>query len=286
MEDSLKIDSVIAVKDTIHETAKMFHHTEPIQYIDWSPWVLLIATLSLAAAVLIPLIQEIIKQKRDKESFEIFVKKKIGAILNQITGETIDYHEPSVKNEIVKEQISLKALCSKIKLDHEKHKSTVQPRIIFTQLMNIQNLLHFIYRLRLSIQQISFDKLSDQILEHGKNLTDKKRKEIYGLLLVLESFVSITLFHDKFGDLKSIKRNYDNKLWTGLKLEKDFIDKQEILNEDLTLINDKENNLFEIISMTSVLVNEIESFYNFKELQSKRKKTATNNRYDATSPIG
>ena len=278
MKDSLSSDSIKIVQDTFNESIKMFHDTEPVQYINWSPWVLLIATLSLLAAVLIPFIQEYIKQKKDKESFEIFIKKKIGNILNLITGETIEYHEPSVKNDIVKEQLDIRTLCKRIKIDHEKHKSSVQPRIIFTQLMNIQNLLHFVYRLRLSVQQINFNKLSDQILEHGKNLSDKKRKEIYGLLLILESFVSITLFHDKFGELKSIKRQYENKIWTGLTLEKDFLNKQEILNEDLMHINDKENNLFEIINMVTVLVNEVKSFYDFDNMQQKRKKTATNNR--------
>lgn len=271
MEDSLQIDSLQQIIDSLKIAKEMYHDTKPIQYINWSPWVLLVATLSLIAAVIIPFIQRILEQKKTKNSFQIYLKKQLGNVFNLMTSEKVEYHEPSVKNKVEKELIDLKTACDKILQDYENHKSAVQPKIIFTMLMNIQNLFHFAYKLRHTIGRVNFDKITDKTLDNGNNLSDKELKKIYGILLILESYLSISAFHDRFGNLKSIKRDIKEKIWVGLKLDGDFLEKQEVLNEDLAFLNDNENSLKEVVGILDVVNRETMKYFEFKE-----ENTATN----------
>src|SRR5690606_19601527 len=121
--------------------------------------------------------------------------------------------------------------------DFKEHKNTVQPRVIFMLLMNVQHLSHFAYQLRRIISTIDLQSITDKTLEHGKELSKKELNKIYGLILICESFMGISLFHDKFDSIKSIKRNIENDIWKGLKVEKDLLNNQERLNEDLLILN-------------------------------------------------
>lgn len=265
MEDSLQIDSLKYIIDSLSLAKEMYHDTKPIQYINWSPWVLLVATLSLIAAVIIPFIQKILEQKKTKNGFQFYLKKQLGNVFNLMTSEKIEYHEPSVKNKIEKELLDLKTACKKVLQDYESHKSAVQPKIIFMMLMNIQSLFHFSYKLRHTVGRVNFDKITDKTLDNGNNLSDKELEKIYAVLLTLEGYLSISAFHDRFGNLKSIKRDIKDKIWVGLKLEGDFLGKQEVLNEDLAYLNDNENSLKEVVGILELVNKETIKYFELKE---------------------
>ena len=133
---------------------------------NWEPWFLTIAILSLIAAVIIPFAQKKYEEYRTKRNFQFYLKKQIGLILNQLTSEKIEYFEPSVKNDPKKNFLLVSDFIKDLKNDFEKHKNSVQPRVIFALLMNIQNLCHYCYRLRLNISTIDLQNLTEKTLEH------------------------------------------------------------------------------------------------------------------------
>ena len=104
--------------------------------IDWDGWVLLVATLTLIASVIIPFAQKKYEEFRSKRNFQYYLKKQIGLVLNLLTSVKLEYIEPSVKNEPQKEYLLIKDYIAKLKLDFKEHKNSVQPRVIFMLLMN------------------------------------------------------------------------------------------------------------------------------------------------------
>ncbi|WP_420553244.1 hypothetical protein [Tenacibaculum aiptasiae] len=65
--------------------------------INWNAWTLLVAILALIASVLIPYFQKKYEEFRAKRNFQYYLKKQIGLVLNLLTLEKLEYHEPSVK---------------------------------------------------------------------------------------------------------------------------------------------------------------------------------------------
>jgi hypothetical protein len=238
--------------------------------IEWNSWMLLVAVLALIASVLIPFAQKKYEEYRAKRNFQYYLKKQIGLILNLLTSEKLDYHEPSVKNEPKKELLPIKDFIGEFYRDFKENKNTVQPRVIFMLLMNVQNLCHFAYQLRRIISTIDLQGITDKTLEHGKELSNKELSRIYGLILICESYMSISLFHDKFGSIKSIKREIENDNWKGLKVEKDLLTNQNRLNEDLLLLNDNENNLKELSEILLIINEETKKYFDYDKLQEKR----------------
>ena len=240
--------------------------------INWEPWVLLIATLSLIAAVLIPFFQKRYEEFRTKRNFQYYLKKQVGLILNLLTTEKLEYIEPSVKNEPKKELLYIKDYILKIKSDFKEHKNTVQPRVIFMLLMNIQKLCHFSYQLRHIISGIDLKNITEKTLEHGKELSKEELNKIYGLILIYESFVGISTFHDNFEKTKSIKREYKDNIWVGIQVENSLLSNQSVLNEDLLIINDNENSLEELQNIVLIVNQETKKYFDYDNLQLKRKK--------------
>ncbi|WP_316832802.1 hypothetical protein [Pedobacter aquatilis] len=241
--------------------------------IDWEPWVLLVAVLSLFAAVIIPFAQKRYEEYRTKRNFQYYLKKQIGLILNLITTEKLEYVEPSVKNEPKKEFFYINDYIKKIKSDFQEHKNTIQPRIIFMLLMNIQKLCHFSYQLRQIISTIDLQNITEKTLEHGKELSKEELNKIYGLILIYESYVGISSFHDRFGNTKSIKREIKDNLWIGLKVEQSLLSNQSVLNEDLLTINDNENSLEELQNIILIVNQQTKEYFDYDKLQLKRKKS-------------
>ncbi|MGV3597463.1 MAG: hypothetical protein ACO1PI_06300 [Bacteroidota bacterium] len=245
--------------------------------IDWEPWVLLIAVLTLIASVIIPFAQKKYEEYRAKRNFQYYLKKQIGLVLNFLISEKIEYTEPSVKNEPTKKSLYIKDFVINLKKDLEIHKNSVQPRIIFMLLMNVQNLCHYIYQMRQIISTIGLQNITEKTLEHGKELSKSELSKIYGLILVYEGFLSISMFHDKFGEVKSIKRNIKNNIWTGLLVEKDLLQNQGRLNEDLLILNDNENSLIELGNIILIINQETKKYFDYDKPQKKETKPRTNN---------
>lgn len=239
---------------------------------DWNKWLTLIAVLTLVAAVIIPFAQKRYEEYRTKRSFQFYFRKQLGIVLNLLTSERIEYIKPSIKANPEKKHLSPTDFTKRLEVDFKEHKAAIQPKIIFTMLMNLQKLMHFSYQLRYALTKIDFENLTAQTLEHGRELSNKELQKAYGIILIYESFISISLFHDRFGDLKSIKRNIKENVWVGLKLEKDFLEKQSVLNDDLQHINNEEKSIFEITEMVRVVESKTKEYFNYDKNQLKRKK--------------
>jgi hypothetical protein len=102
-------------------------------------------------------------------------------------------------------------------------------------------------------------------LEHGNQLSKDELSNIYGLITILESYVSISLYHDRFGEMQSIKRLIQEKTWVGLKLDKDFLENQTVLNDDLQFINDKMNSIEEIIYILGITEDKTLEYFEYKK---------------------
>lgn len=241
--------------------------------INWEPWVLTVAILTLIASVIIPFAQKKYEEFRAKRNFQYYLKKQIGLILNHITTSKIEYLEPSVRNEPKKEYLLIKDLIIKIKNDFAKNKNTVQPRVNFMMQMNIQNMCLFAYQARKIISTIDLQNITERTLEFGKELSKKELNKTYGLILIYESFQSISLFHDRFGKFKAITRLIVENEWIGLKVEKEFLNDQKQLNEDLLLLNDNERSLEELSNIILIMNQETKRYFDYDNLQLKRKKT-------------
>ena len=161
------------------------------------------------------------------------------------------------KNSYIKEFIF------KLKSDFKEHKNSVQPRVIFMLLMNVQRLCQFSNSLKLNISTINLQKITEKTLEHGKELSKQELNKIYGLILIYESFLSISQFHDKFGDIKSIGRIMENEIWVGLKVEKDLLTNQNRLNDDLLVLNDNEKSLEELQNIVLIVNQETKKYFDY-----------------------
>ncbi|MBI3518257.1 MAG: hypothetical protein HY062_02725 [Bacteroidetes bacterium] len=245
---------------------------DPIDKFNWEPWVLLVALLSLIAAVIIPFAQKKYEEYRTKRNFQYYLKKQIGMVLNLLTTEKLEYIEPSVKNDPVKEWLDIKEFILKIRTDFKEHKHSVQPRVIFMLLMNVQRLCHYAYRLRLTISDIDLKNITEKTLEHGQELSKDELNKIYGLILIYESHIGISTFHDKFSEIKAIERLVENKIWVGLSVKKELLANQQILNNDLLVLNNNENSLEEIEKIVLLVAQETKKYFDYDTLQANRKK--------------
>ena len=240
--------------------------------INWELWVLVVAILTLIASVIIPFAQKKYEEFRTKRNFQYYLKKQIGLVLNLLTSLKLEYVEPSVKNDPRQELLLIKDFIIKLKSDFKEHKNSVQPRVIFTLLMNVQKLCQFSNNLRQSISTINLQTITEKTLEHGKELSKQDLNKIYGLILIYESYLSISLFHDKFGDIKSIKRIIEKEEWVGLSIEKDLWTNQNRMNDDLLILNDNENSLEELQNILLIVNQETKKYFDYDNLQEKRKK--------------
>lgn len=239
--------------------------------IDWEPWVLFVAILSLIASVIIPFAQKKYEERRAKRNFQYYLKKQIGLVLNHLTLSKLEYIEPSVKNEPKKEYVLIKEFIIKLREDFKIHKNSVQPRVIFMMLMNIQKVCMFAFQARKIIATIDLQNITERMLENGKELSKKELAKVYGLILIYESFQSISQFHDRFANMKSISRIIEDKEWVGLKVEKELLNNQNQLNEDLLFLNDNEQSVDELTNIILILNQETKKYFDYDKIELKTK---------------
>jgi hypothetical protein len=241
-----------------------------MEQIDWNKWLTIIAALALISAILIPLIQKKYEERKSKKSFQMYLKKYFGILLNILTYDKIEYTTPSIKDNPEKINLTFIEYVKTFEKDFNENRNTVQTRIAFSLIFNLQNLLFVIHRIQLSIKQIDVNRLYEQTLAYGSSLTNKELNKIYGVLLLLENFTSITSFHDRFGSMKSIKRDIEKGLWVGLSIDQSLLKNQQLVQEDLLKLNNNELSISEIMKVSKLLTQELISFYNLKNRLKKK----------------
>ena len=235
-----------------------------MEQIDWNKWLTIIAALALISAILIPLIQKKYEERKSKKSFHMYLKKYFGILHNILTYDKIEYTTLSIKDNPEKSNLTFIDYIKSFEKDFSENHNTVQTRIAFTLIFNLQNLLFVIHRIQLSIKQIDVSRLYEQTLAYGNNLTNKELNKIYGILLLLENFTSITSFHDRFGTMRSIKRELEKGLWIGLSIDQSLLKNQQQVQKDLLQLNNNELSINEIINISKLLTQELTDFYNLK----------------------
>ena len=109
-----------------------------------------------------------------------------------------------------------------LKEQYQHYKDSPHPSYAFVFIFNLQRVIYASYIFIHLIRGIDFKKLNNTVLEHSKDLTDDELRLYHKALSSMEHFASIFAHNDKFGNLKTIERNYENGIWKGLKCEATF----------------------------------------------------------------
>jgi hypothetical protein len=91
----------------------------------------------------------------------------------------------------------------------------------------------------------------------------------------MEHCSSIIMFHDRFNNLKSIKREIKDNVWVGLSVDQSVLKNQQVVAEDLKHLCNEELSIQEVIKICKLLIQELKSFYDFEKLIKKRKQQST-----------
>jgi hypothetical protein len=233
-------------------------------------WIVTVATLSLIASIIIPFVSRRYDQDKAKISFDLYLKKYLGVVFNILTYDKIGYHEPSIKDEPKKLLVPLFDYIELFIKDFKEHQSTLQPRVGFHILLNLQYLMLTMHRVKIAIQEAGIDKLYEQTLSHGRNLSKKELNKIYAVLLLMEHFGSILTFHDRFSKMEVIKRTMKDGIWIGLQLDGEILKNQQKIAEDLKHLCNEEVSVLEVIKISQLMIQEFKSFYNYNKLKSKK----------------
>jgi hypothetical protein len=241
--------------------------------IDWNVWFLLIAVLSLIAAALIPFIQKKYEERKAKYGFHLYLKKRIGVIWNFLTYDKFEYKQPVSANSIDDLVLTFDNLLFRFEGDFQKNKNTTHPLFAFGILFNFQNLLFTVNRIHNALIEIDIPQLEEKTLEFGDKLSKKEHHKLTALFMLIQHYSSITSFHDKFGSLKSIKREMKNSKWTGLLVEQTVLQNQQLILNDLHFLKENEISVNEILNINKLLIQELKSYFDFDGPMKKKKKS-------------
>lgn len=239
--------------------------------IDWNIWFLLIAFLTLIAAVTIPFAQKKYEERKSKFGFHLYVKKKLGIVWNLLTYDKLEYKEPRSAEMMDDELLTFDKLIYKFEKDFKENKNTIHPLLAFGIIFNLQNLLFTVKRIQYSLNTIDIKNLDEKTLEFGDKLSKSEHHKLNGLYLLIKHYFSITSFHDKFDSLKSIKRKEKDSKWIGLEVDKKVLKKQKWILEDLEYLRENQLSIDEILKINKFLIQELKSYFEFEKLYKKRK---------------
>lgn len=229
-----------------------------------------IAIIAVVVSVATPFAQRKYEEWKSRISFKLYLKKYLGVLFNILTYDKIEYHVPSIKDDPEKLKLTLPEYLKRFEKDLKEHQNTVQYRVAFAVLFNIQNLFSVINRSQLEIKRIKVDSLYDHTLAYGSNLSKKNLNKVYGILLLMEHFESITTFHDRFNDLKSIKRIVKEGVIVGFELDKEILTNQQLVAEDMKHLSNNELSIDEVINVNKLLIQEIKDFFDYEKLKKKK----------------
>lgn len=231
---------------------------------------LIIAVIAVIVSVATPFAHRKYAEWKSRISFELYLRKYLGVLFNILTYDKTEYHKPSIKDNPEKVELTLSEFISHFETDFKEHQNTVQYRVAFAVLINLQNLFSVIVRSQLEIDRMKVDNLYEHTLAYGSNLSKKDLNKVYGILLLMEHFKSITTFHDRFNSLKSIKRIDKNGVVVGLELDKNILTDQNMVAEDMKHLNNHELSINEVVKMVKLLIQEIKSFFEYEKLQRRK----------------
>jgi hypothetical protein len=246
--------------------------------IDWSIWFLSIAVLSLIAAVIIPFLQKKYEERKTKLGFHLYVKNRIGVVWNLLTYDKLEYKQPTSPNKM--EELALTFDEMNIKWEHyyRLNKETQHPLFAFGIIFNFQNLLFTVNRIRYALLSIDIENLEEKTLQYGDKLSKKEHYKLNGLFLLIKHYNSITSFHDKFGSLKSIKREIMDFRWIRINTDDTLLSNQELILNDLQFLKENEISINEIIKINKLLIQEIRAYFKDNNLtKMKNKPIGANN---------
>lgn len=266
--------NIMLINDTITN-----HITEPIKVqvieitdkIDWNIWFLSIAVLSLIAAVIIPFAQKKYEESKSKFGFHLYIKKKLGIVWNLLTYDKYDYKQPTSAESMNDLRLTFDDLIRLFEKDYKENKNTIHPLFAFGILFNLQNLLFIVKRIQYALSEIDLKDLDEKTLGFGEKLSKKEHHKLNGIFMLVEHYFSITNFHDKFDNLKSIKREIKSDKWIGLTVDKSVLKNQDLILKDLEYFKENESSIFEIINISKLLTQELKSYFDFNKLMKKRR---------------
>ncbi|WP_299611305.1 caspase family protein [uncultured Aquimarina sp.] len=175
----------------------------------------------------------------------MYLKKELIFAYQELTEKTIDFSLLKGDNmETVK--VPFSEATELFRNQFEEHKNTIHPRNAFTVLFNLQKIIHATYRFSMISKTIDFRELDKQVISQSPNISKDEINRMQKILLTMEHYSSIFAHNDKFGKLKSIKRIIENHVWTGFKLDKDILTKQNVIMEDFEFIKTQDVALKEI----------------------------------------
>lgn len=233
--------------------------------IDWNKTTAVTGIVAIIVAIIIPFIIKLYEERKSKFSFKMYIKSQFGYIYNSATYEKYTYFLPTIKDEPEKQELTLGEFARKIKEDYIKHQNSIQPRVIFHFINNVQNFCFTLLKIRSTISSVDIRKIKENTLSHGDKMPNEYLKDIYGLALILDSFGSISTFHDRFDKLQSLIRIKDNHKWIGLKTADNLLENQQILLEDMKTICNHESNLMELLGISVVLHDKLKEYYEVAE---------------------
>lgn len=234
---------------------------------------LAIAIMAVVISVATPFAQRKYEEWKARISFKLYIKKYLGVLFNILTYDKIEYHVPSIKDIPEKSNLTLPEYIKQIESDFKEHKNTVQYRVAFAILFNIQNLFSITNRVRIEIERIGVDKLYEHTLAYGSNLSKRNLEKTYGMFLLLEHYNSITTFHDRFKEIKSIKRISKDGIVIGFELDKNILKDQQMVAEDMKHLCNNELSIEEVLKINKLLIQETKIFFDYDTLQKKRNKS-------------
>ncbi len=228
---------------------------------NWTLLTLIVATLSLIAAAVLPFAQKKYEENKAEFSFRMYIGEQLGYLFRLATYDKIDYIKPTISDDFSKGTVTFPELARRIRGDFREHQNSTEPRILFHFINNLQKYCHHIYQIRHCITKIDTVKLKENILANGEKLSKPELKKLYALLGVIDNFSVISLFHDRFANLKSVQRDFRNDIWIGIKVHTELLNQQDQLVSDMKEIRDNESSLTELVGITGAMCNTVSSYY-------------------------
>lgn len=269
----MKTQAIDSISQAINDPIKV-QLIEKVDKIDWNLWFLLIAVLSLIAAVIIPFAQRKYEERKSKYGFHLYVKKKIGVVWNLLTYDKFEYKQHTSVESMEDLLLTFDQLIIQFEKNYKKDKNTIHPLFAFGVLFNLQNFLFTVKRIQYSLDSIDLKDLDEKTLAFGDKLSKKEHTKLNALYMLIEHYYSITTFHDKFDNLLSIKRQIKNSKWAGLKVDHTVLKNHDMIMNDLNYLRENESSIFEILNINRLLIKELKSYFDFNKLERKRKKTS------------
>lgn len=196
---------------------------------------------------------------KEATALVMYLKKELIFSYQELTVNTIDFSIIDGDN-VRTEKIPFSKATSLFKKQFEEYKNTIHPRDAFMVLFNLQKIIHSAYKFSIISKTIDFRELDRQIISQSPNLTRDEVSQFQKILLTMEHYSSIFAHNDKFGELKSLKRDIKNHIWVGYKLDGEILDKQNLIMEDLDFVNKNIESLNEIIE-SKLLIGIMNEFF-------------------------